>query len=716
MPDPIPWNESEIAYRAARGRPPSAAVAPPVIGDFDVHPDGLRVTITRVAVTSGSNLTFAYHWGDGQTSDTRQHSYDYADIYPVTVTATNRMGASHQITKRIPVNMPPRIYAITPRSTYLDVDVTVGVEFGQDAALNFDWGDGSPQSTTPHHSYPATGTYTIRVTATSIRGSDSRSTEVTVRMAPIVLDYRLRIDHLYVEITDIQCRPGVEAKLAYDWGDKSTTDWPAHGYLQPRPYDLIVTATTAGGESDFAPLREITLYQPAAPGMAAGTPIFRNLPVGPGDLAHLASMAQLDGHAYDVIWRLFESHALKAYAYIDGCDHYAALDDRWHRNYSALNPALSTLDAEEAETLRDHLASLSTGSTSMKGRARRWPGAAQAAWLLLALVSLDDLAEFRIQAEAANSPQARSQGWYRRLADQRIDADLEPAQLWLTMNAASLATRQYLDQREERRRQQRQLGSELAGALAQVGGLVEATRAHEQGISFGSPKIPPVLGKITQLIPVLMLAAQIAQDDAVAVSSEDHSMLNARLPIAATELAQLAAQTRAVASELRDEAAKRAAAYRDAPVMPRPGLAPSPPSSSAVQDFWGYSGFRIGALLIGLITFVVGRGSVVGFLIMAFCGAIVLICSIKLPEHVYRLQLFRADTHRYLTESASHRELTDRYRRNEKYRAELAAAAVASDALAARVAPPLDSLGYFLLRLVRLIPPSFIEQVLGDLA
>src|SRR6185437_6366947 len=138
----------------------------------------------------------------------------------------------------------------------------VGIEFGQDAEWSFDWGDGAPRSSTSRHSYSVTGTYTIRVTAANIRGTDTGATEVTVSRAPIVLNYRLKIDDLYVEITDVERRPGAGAKLVYDWGDKSATDWPAHGYLQPRPYDLAVIAVTADSESVPTPPRPIKLYQP----------------------------------------------------------------------------------------------------------------------------------------------------------------------------------------------------------------------------------------------------------------------------------------------------------------------------------------------------------------------------------------------------------------------------------------------------------------------
>jgi hypothetical protein len=224
------------------------------------------------------------------------------------------------------------------------------------------------------------------------------------------------------------------------------------------------------------------------------------------------------------------------------------------------------------------------------------------------------------------------------------------------------------------------------------------------------------LDKTATYIATLSGASRIAVEGRVAVTPEDRAVLKSRLPTIAAGSVQLAEKVAAAASRMRQEADEKAAAYRNVAATPRPGPAPSPPSDSAVRNLQGYSAITIGALLIGLITFGVGRGSVVGFLVMVFCGAVVLVCMIPLSDCAEGLRELRLDTQRYLNATAAHREVVASYRGNEKHRAELAAAAEASQALAARVAPDLDSLGKLLLRIGRLTSASFVEQVLADLA
>jgi PKD repeat protein len=173
------------------------------------------VTVTAtagspVASQQSGNFTYAFSWGDGQTSMvasgagvTTTHSYDAGGSYTISLIATDTLGTSSPaVTAPVTIsNVAPSITAFThPNGTIgAPVQFTVQVTDVSNADTNagftiaWDFGDGSgvlsgASLTSTTHQYTSPGMYTVTVTATDENGLQAtQSATITVRdAAPVV--------------------------------------------------------------------------------------------------------------------------------------------------------------------------------------------------------------------------------------------------------------------------------------------------------------------------------------------------------------------------------------------------------------------------------------------------------------------------------------------------------------------------------------------------
>jgi PKD repeat protein len=132
------------------------------------------VTTFRATVTAGSNVSYAWNFGDGTMGNGRivTHTYKAAGNYTTTVTATNSLGSATDTTVAnifiVPIagltasnDSPTRVDSVTT----LTATVTTG------SRVNYIWnfGDGTPidSGAVVKHTYRAAGNYMAIVTATN---------------------------------------------------------------------------------------------------------------------------------------------------------------------------------------------------------------------------------------------------------------------------------------------------------------------------------------------------------------------------------------------------------------------------------------------------------------------------------------------------------------------------------------------------------------------
>jgi PGF-pre-PGF domain-containing protein len=157
-------------------------VSPPPSANFTATPISgtAPLSVLFTDVSTGTITTYAWDFGDGNTSTLQSpsHTYDVTGIFTVNLTATGPGGSdSEEKVDYITVNLPPPTanFTATPvaGTTPLSVQFT-GTSTGTITAYSWDFGDGSTSTLqNPSHSYSAAGMYSVNLTVTGPGGSDS---------------------------------------------------------------------------------------------------------------------------------------------------------------------------------------------------------------------------------------------------------------------------------------------------------------------------------------------------------------------------------------------------------------------------------------------------------------------------------------------------------------------------------------------------------------
>ena len=271
-------------------------------GSANVRPTAaFTSSVTELAVTvdgsassdpDGSITRWAWDFGDGTsgTGPTASHRYAAAGSYPVTLVVTDDKGAVGTRTGSVTVSEPPR--NAVPQAAFGASVSGLGVAFDGSSSTDTDgtvtswaweFGDGaSGTGVTASHTYPAAGTYTVRLTVTDDAGGTGTVTEsVTVtgsepgeQVQPLAVD-------------------AFERTVAAGFGTAETGGpWSASG--GPRSVSegmghLQVTA--AGGSS------AVWLSQVSAADVAVQTDItLQAAPTGAGTYVYLVGRRTAGGH------------------------------------------------------------------------------------------------------------------------------------------------------------------------------------------------------------------------------------------------------------------------------------------------------------------------------------------------------------------------------------------------------------------------------------
>ncbi|MDT0676547.1 PKD domain-containing protein [Autumnicola musiva] len=155
------------------------APVPSPTADFTVDADDLTVTFTN---TSENAVSYAWDFGDGNTSteENPTHTYAAEGTYTVVLTTTGEDGTEVESTQEVTVE------ATEPTAEYtFEVDgLTATFTNTSENAVSYAWDFGDGNTSTeenPTHTYAAEGTYTVILTTTGEDGTEVESTqEVTV--------------------------------------------------------------------------------------------------------------------------------------------------------------------------------------------------------------------------------------------------------------------------------------------------------------------------------------------------------------------------------------------------------------------------------------------------------------------------------------------------------------------------------------------------------
>src|SRR5205085_11796038 len=158
---------------------PIAAPPPLPVANFTASMNGL--TVLFADASTGSPATYAWDFGDAQTSSERNpsHTYRNAATYPVMLVVTNDAGQSSK-TQFITVSVgtaPVAAFDFTITGQQVNfVDASVG-------ATSWQWSFGDSATATvrnPIHSYIAPGAYTVTLAASNAAGTTTANKVVTI--------------------------------------------------------------------------------------------------------------------------------------------------------------------------------------------------------------------------------------------------------------------------------------------------------------------------------------------------------------------------------------------------------------------------------------------------------------------------------------------------------------------------------------------------------
>ncbi len=155
---------------------------------------GNRTTLTATVAT-GSNVVYAWDFGDGTTRSGRlvTHQYGAVGHYTATVRAYNAVNEEVVSTTVVVLDVPITGLVVTNSGPTLLGDPTIltaTVVTGTNVTFTWALGDGeSGAGAVVSHIYPAVGVYTATVTASNSSGQQVGLASVVVRARPLFLIY-----------------------------------------------------------------------------------------------------------------------------------------------------------------------------------------------------------------------------------------------------------------------------------------------------------------------------------------------------------------------------------------------------------------------------------------------------------------------------------------------------------------------------------------------
>ncbi len=219
------------------------------VSDNDYHAPSV-VTFTN---TSENAVTYLWDFGDGTTSTVQNPAHTFPDVgsYEVKLTATNEtLTAEKIVTIEITQFEPVANFTHASNNGYHTPSIVTFTNTSQNASTYlWDFGDGTTStSQNPAKTYSATGSYTVKLTATS--GALTSEKTVVIQITPFqpVAAFTHTSNNGYIAPSTVTFTNGSTntASVVWDFGDgspTSTTLNPVHSYTTPGTYTVTLTAT-----------------------------------------------------------------------------------------------------------------------------------------------------------------------------------------------------------------------------------------------------------------------------------------------------------------------------------------------------------------------------------------------------------------------------------------------------------------------------------------
>jgi PKD repeat protein len=246
---------------------PATAVAPNAEFTFQDNGGG-QVEFNDLSFNNPTS--WLWNFGDGNTSTQQNptHTYVSDGIYTVCLTASNENG-SDQTCQQVNV-----VISSAPVADFIYQDMGGGLLNFTDVSTNnptsWLWGFGDGSTSTeqnPSHTFAATGTYTVCLTATNSAGSDQTCQEVmTAVVAAPAAGFTFE-DQGQGAFAFTDASTNDPTSWLWDFGDGNTSTMqnPSHTFAATGSYTVCLTATnSAGSDQTCQEVMTMVVVAPAA--------------------------------------------------------------------------------------------------------------------------------------------------------------------------------------------------------------------------------------------------------------------------------------------------------------------------------------------------------------------------------------------------------------------------------------------------------------------
>ncbi len=221
---------------------------------------GSATTFTNNSTVGSGTLTYAWNFGDGNTSTSASptHTYGTAGTYTAELTATAN-GCSSSYSTSVTVNDKPNA-DFTGMDVCIDEVTTFTNYSGGASSYTWSFGDGNTSNVhSPNHTYASAGTYSVTLTAMNASGcSDAVTKTVTVRSKQTAA---FSVNNVCEDATAAFTNNSGRGTYLWSFGDGgvSTQANPAYVYTNDGTYTVSLKVTSANG-CESTTSSSITVY------------------------------------------------------------------------------------------------------------------------------------------------------------------------------------------------------------------------------------------------------------------------------------------------------------------------------------------------------------------------------------------------------------------------------------------------------------------------
>jgi PKD repeat protein len=228
--------------------------------------------------STGDITAYAWDFGDGNTSADANptHTYSSGGQYTVTLTVTERGGATDSATEQITASEALRAdFTWNPVTGSPLVIQFNSTSRGEAIGFRWDFGDGgSSDEQNPQHTYAAGGQYTVTLTVMGRDRTTAETSQIVTVIQPVTAAFTASQTPGTLGVQFTSTSSGQIASYAWDFGDGTTSNEPnpQHTYGSANVYTVTLTVTDANGGSD-SEQQNVAVTQPLdAAFTAAPTP------------------------------------------------------------------------------------------------------------------------------------------------------------------------------------------------------------------------------------------------------------------------------------------------------------------------------------------------------------------------------------------------------------------------------------------------------------